>query len=307
MASGEIKLEGAVAYLVGEPGRGFVQMADMINNSRLSNGVRAAGLMRRALTEALYIARERRAFGQSLADMPLMQRQLLKMTLPTEQARSMMFQTAQALQRSDSGDLTAYALTRILTPLIKFRACRDARKVTGDAMEVRGGCGYIEDFSDARLLRDAHLGSIWEGTSNIVALDVIRAIKREGSLPVLKSHLDGLLVTSRLHPQARQAFVQLLDRICEQAATVASLGANGDAQARSVASALYHITSAIAMAWEASVANLVCRMELAQLVLVHRLLPKDPIASSATPNSATSGLLHSLAGRPTDCEKVTLV
>ena len=87
----------------------------------------------------------------------------------------------------------AYALLRILTPLIKFRACRDARKVTGDAMEVRGGCGYIEEWSDPRLVRDAHLGSIWEGTSNIVALDVVRAIQREGSLPVLRAHLEGLL------------------------------------------------------------------------------------------------------------------
>jgi acyl-CoA dehydrogenase len=76
MASGEIRLEGAVAYLVGEAGRGFVQMADMVNNSRLSNGVRAAGLMRRAVAEAEFIASERRAFGRTLAQMPLMQRQL---------------------------------------------------------------------------------------------------------------------------------------------------------------------------------------------------------------------------------------
>jgi acyl-CoA dehydrogenase len=81
MASGEIRLEGAVAWLVGEPGRGFVQMADMINNSRLSNGVRAAGLMRRALSEGLFIAHERRAFGKrTAAHMPLMRRQLLKLT-----------------------------------------------------------------------------------------------------------------------------------------------------------------------------------------------------------------------------------
>src|SRR3546814_18216426 len=72
----------------------------------------------------------------------------------------------------------AAGLARILTPLIKFRACRDARKVTGDGMEVRGGCGYIEEFGEARLVRDAHLGSIWEGTSNIVALDVLRAIQK---------------------------------------------------------------------------------------------------------------------------------
>ncbi|MET1537675.1 acyl-CoA dehydrogenase family protein, partial [Burkholderia sola] len=107
--------------------------------------------------------------------MPLMQRQLDKLRIYSEQARTMVLQTAQALQRSDAGEEGAYALLRILTPMIKFRACRDARKVTGDAMEVRGGCGYIEEWSDPRLVRDSHLGSIWEGTSNIVALDVIRA------------------------------------------------------------------------------------------------------------------------------------
>ncbi|HWL30044.1 MAG TPA: acyl-CoA dehydrogenase family protein, partial [Burkholderiaceae bacterium] len=160
MASGEIRLEGAYGWLVGERGRGFQQMADMINNSRLSNGMRAAGLMRRALSEALFVARNRRAFSKRLVDMPLMQRQLLKMMVPTEQARSVMFQTAVALHRADQGDARAKVLARILTPLIKFRACRDARKVTGDAMEVRGGCGYIEEWVEPRLLRDAHLGSI---------------------------------------------------------------------------------------------------------------------------------------------------
>src|SRR3546814_3301830 len=96
--------------------------------------------------------------------MPLMRRQLAKLIGRTEQALAMMFQTAEALRRSDAGEEGAYPLLRILTPLIKFRACRDARRVTGDAMEVRGGCGYIEEFADARLVRDSHLGSIWEGT-----------------------------------------------------------------------------------------------------------------------------------------------
>ncbi len=79
-------------------------MADMVNNSRLSNGVRAAGLMRRALTEALFIAHRRTAFGRRLIELPLMRRQLLKMAIRTEQARSMMFQTAEALRRADAGD-----------------------------------------------------------------------------------------------------------------------------------------------------------------------------------------------------------
>ena len=276
MASGEIRLEGAVAYLVGEQGRGFVQMADMVNNSRLSNGVRAAGLMRRAVAEAEYIAAERRAFGKRLADMPLMQRQLDKLRVPAEQARTMVFQTARALQRADAGEDGAYALLRILTPLIKFRACRDARKVTGDAMEVRGGCGYIEEWSDPRLVRDAHLGSIWEGTSNIVALDVARAVSREQALEPLQRHLRRLLDDSDLPGDARDLFDELLVRVVATMADAAER--RQDEQVRQAGSALYHLCTAIFMAWEASrQAPDQRRLALAFLVARHKLLPRDPL------------------------------
>jgi alkylation response protein AidB-like acyl-CoA dehydrogenase len=287
MASGEIHLDGAVAYLVGEPGRGFVQMADMVNNSRLSNGVRAAGLMRRAVAEAEFIASERRAFGKRLADMPLMQRQLQKLRLPAEQARSMVFQTALALARSDGGEAAAYPLLRILTPLIKFRACRDARKVTGDAMEVRGGCGYIEEWADPRLVRDAHLGSIWEGTSNIVALDVIRAVTRENSLPALQTHFGALLDETPVAPAFAAALRDALGRSAALAATAAREG--GDVIARQAASALYHTCSAIAMAWEGARTGSAQRIEWAQLVLLHRVLPRDPLAPDAVPAAWNAG------------------
>lgn len=281
MASGEIRFEGAKAWLVGEPGRGFAQMADMVNNSRLSNGMRSAGMMRRALAEALYISRHRQAFGKRLIEMPLMQRQLAKIMLRTEQARTMMFQTAEALRRADAQEEGAYALARLLTPLIKFRACRDARVVTGDAMEVRGGCGYIEEWGDARFVRDAHLGSIWEGTSNIVALDVIRAIRREGSLPVWRAHMQSLLAESRWHPQARAQLDPLLDRV-EALATRATEDGH-DALARQAASALYRLTAAIAMGWEASRTRSLRRMLLAQLTLRHQLLPADPLGAPHEP------------------------
>lgn len=275
MASGEIRLEGARAWLVGEMGRGFVQMADMVNNSRLSNGVRAAGLMRRAVSEALHVARHREAFGRRLVEMPLMRRQLMKLVVPAEQARTMVFQTAAALRRADQGEPGAYALARILTPLIKFRACRDARRVTGDAMEVRGGCGYIEEFADARLVRDAHLGSIWEGTSNIVALDVVRAIRREGSLDALMAHVDGLLAESTMDAALRGRFATLQGRVRTLAEAAALDGA--DVIARRAASALYHLASAAAMAWEATRSGLPDRRLLAGLVLQHRLEPADPL------------------------------
>jgi alkylation response protein AidB-like acyl-CoA dehydrogenase len=277
MASGEIRLEGAMAWRVGERGRGFQQMADMVNHSRLSNGVRAAGLMRRALTEAMHVARHRVAFGRPLIEQPLMRRQLAKMTLRTEQARTMVFQTAKALERADRDGGAAATLARILTPLVKFRACRDARGVTGDAMEVRGGCGYIEEWSDARLLRDAHLGSIWEGTSNIVALDVLRAIRRDDALPALRAHVQSLLAESDPCPPALAA---LHARTVERAFALAADAASHDRGhlARQAASALYHVVTMTGLRWEARQAGLPSRARLADQVLRHRLAPRDPLA-----------------------------
>ncbi len=275
MASGEIRMEGAFAWLVGQRGLGFKHMADMINSSRLSNGVRAAGLMRRSLTEALFASKYRRAFGKRLIDMPLMQRQLTKMAVWAEQARTMVFQTAQALQRADE-DPAGKPLVRIMTPLIKFRACRDARKVAGDAMEVRGGCGYIEEWSDPRVVRDAHLGSIWEGTSNIVALDVMRAIQRENSLPALRDHVQWLLDHGEPAPAHLAARQQ--ERIESAFAFAARAAESRDAErARQVATALYNVVTMAAMRWEAREAAMPMRARLADLVLLHRLAPRDPV------------------------------
>ncbi|MBR0650858.1 DNA alkylation response protein [Roseomonas terrae] len=276
MASGEITLQGATAWMIGEPGAGMRQMADMVNNSRLSNGVRAAGMMRKAVTEALYIAHRRIAFGTPIVALPLMRRQLAKMLVRAEQARTMVFQTAEALRRADAGEPDAYALLRILTPLLKFRACRDARVVTGDAMEVRGGCGYIEDFPDARLVRDAHLGSIWEGTSNIVALDVLRAAAREGSLEALEAQLAKLRAAT---PEPLPALADATDRAFALARHPGADG--GPVLARQAGTALYNVASATAMAWEAAASHQPQRRILAAMVLAHRVLPRDPLAATA--------------------------
>ncbi len=265
MASGEIRLEGALAHLVGDPQRGFVQMADMINLSRLSNGMRTAGHMRRALTEALFVARNRTAFGKRLVDMPLMQRQLLKIMLAAEAARSVLFYTAVQLEQSDRGDEEARRRVRILTPLLKFRACRDARRATGDAMEVRGGCGYIEEWSDARLLRDAHLGSIWEGTSNIVALDVLRAIRKEDALDALG--FQGARF---------------------QDACAFARSAN-DEHARQAATGLYYAVAAAILKQEGeklAASGDARRLLLSRLVVEHKLRTRDPFAPSDCPFAA---------------------
>lgn len=272
-------LEGAVAHLVGDPGQGFKQMTDMINMSRLANGVRSAGMMRRSVAEALFIARNRTAFGRRLADLPLMRRQLVKMLVTAEQGRSMVFHTARVLQQADAGDAEAAKVLRILTPLLKFRTCRDARKVAGDAMEVRGGCGYIEEFSDARVLRDSHLGSIWEGTSNIVALDVARATRREGALVALRGHLERLLAECGTVPEG---LADAMTRACDLMEAVAS-DKTREGEVRTAASAVYNAASAVIMAWEEAriSGSSGGRARLAGLVLRHKLLPRDPLADGA--------------------------
>lgn len=188
MASGEITLEGAEAYLIGRVDAGLKQMMEQVNLSRLSHGVRAAAMMRRCVNEALAVARGRIAFGRGIIDYPLMRRQLLKLIVPTEQALSMAFRTADAMGRGASAEL------RILTGLLKLRACRDNIAVATGAMEARGGNGYIEDWVNARLVRDAQVGLLWEGTSNINALDVIgRAVGKTQAHRALQTELHGLL------------------------------------------------------------------------------------------------------------------
>ncbi len=283
MASGEVRLEGATAWLIGNPEAGFKQIADMVNNSRLSNGVRAAGMMRRCVHEALHVARHRIAFGRRLIEMPLMRRQLAKMLMRAEQARSMVFTTAEALRRADAGEEAARPLLRILTPLLKYRACRDARAVAGDAMEVRGGCGYIEEWPEPKLLRDSHLGSIWEGTSNIVALDVLRAARREGGLAALDSLVRERLAEAPLE-HAAPCFAR--------AAALLERAQGDEALARSAAAALYHVTSAVVMNWEAARTADPHRAALAAMVLRHRVLPRDPLAAEDAEAALLPGLLE---------------
>jgi alkylation response protein AidB-like acyl-CoA dehydrogenase len=286
MASGEIVLEGAAAWLVGDLGQGFRQMTEMVNQSRLSNGVRSAGLMRRAVHEALTVALGRRAFGERLIDLPLVRRQLIKLILPAEEALSVALFTADCLDRADAGEAEAQTLRRILTPLIKLRACRDARKVTGDAMEIRGGNGYIEEWIEPRLLRDSHLGSIWEGTSNIIALDVARAASMAEAHRTLARRLGPMIASA-----PADIAPSLADRLEAALALIErSAGKDGDARAaRQAATGLYHVTAAALFACEGERLGDPVRLDLARLALAHKLSPRDPLAASPPEDEAAAG------------------
>jgi acyl-CoA dehydrogenase len=298
MASGEIKLEGAIAYAVGKLDRGFVQMAEMVNSSRLSNGVKSTALMRRAHHDAMTVARNRVVFGQRIIDLPLARRQLMKIGLATEQALSMSFLTADALDRAEAGSQDAAALLRILTPTLKFRATRDARKVCGDALEMRGGIGYIEEFATARLLRDAYLGSIWEGTGNIVAIDALkRAVGRHGAEAALAADLHARLDDSANVPQAwRSRLHDFTDRAVGFAREVADRTDN-EGDARRATSLLYHVASAVALAWEGGriheMRGDARRLLLSRMVIDHRVSARDPfqLTENAVQRAMTGHLL----------------
>ncbi len=274
MASGEIRLDDAEAYLVGREDAGTKQMMRQVNLSRLSHGVRAAAMMRRCLNEALAATRGRRAFGRPVSDFPMMRRQLVKLMVPTEQALTMALATADAMERGAEAEL------RILTGLLKLRACRDNVAVATGAMEARGGNGYIEDWVNPRLIRDAQVGLLWEGTSNINAADVIgRAVARDGAHHALATMLRRRLAetTSPLRPALGTA----LDRALSAVERVAH---GSETLAREAAAALYNATSAVLLAWEGTRPHADARRAvIARCVLAHRLTSRDPLAPEEAP------------------------
>jgi acyl-CoA dehydrogenase len=224
-------------------------------------------------------ARARVAFGKTIIEYPLLRRQLLKIIVPTEQALSMFLFTANAMDRANAGSKEAESLLRILTPLLKFRACRDNIPVATGAMEVRGGNGYIEEWVQTRLIRDAHIGVLWEGTSNINALDIVtRAVGKSRAHRTLEAALKKLLDQATLVPAAFRDRLRLaLDRALVFAERVAA-EPTLEASARQAASALYHVASAILMIWEAAQPEADARRGLyARFVLEHRLSAQDPL------------------------------
>lgn len=266
MASGEIVFEGAVAYQLGELDQGLKQMLVMVNSSRVSHLARAAGMMRRCLNEAFQAARHRNAFGRAVIEHPLMRRQLLKLMVPTEQALSALLYAATAPEK----------VMRLLTPVAKYRACRDNVTVATGAMEARGGNGYIEDWPNARLVRDAHLGLIWEGTSNINALDAVqRAVGKARAHEALRDDLaERLDRTPGLPGQFR---TRLDGAIASALHFAAEIAANPDNErfCRVATGRLYHAMTAALLVNEGlrigTEGGDARRLLLARFVLEHRL------------------------------------
>jgi putative acyl-CoA dehydrogenase len=185
-ASSEIEYAGTWAQRVGGEGRGIATLIEMAHLTRFDIVVAQAGMMRMALVEAIHHARHRRAFGRVLAEQPLMQNVLVDLALEWEAAVLTAFRLARAFDRAAASPHERL-LTRIVTPVAKYWLCKRIVPMATEAMECLGGSGYVEEGPLARLYRESPLNGIWEGSGNVICLDVLRALEKEPAA------LDALL------------------------------------------------------------------------------------------------------------------
>jgi putative acyl-CoA dehydrogenase len=192
-ATSEAEFDGAGAFLVGEPGAGISTIIDMVTLTRLDCAVSSAGLMRLALAEAVHHARHRKAFGAYLIDQPLMTRVLADMALDAVAAAALAFRLAESYDRAANSPQEA-AFARLMTPAAKYWITKIASPMIGEAMEAIGGNGYIEESRLPRLYREAPVNAIWEGAGNIMALDVMRVLRKSSEpLEVVLANIEDAL------------------------------------------------------------------------------------------------------------------
>ena len=172
----EVEFQDAWGVLIGEEGRGIPTIIEMAGYTRLNCVIGSAALLRQGAVQALAYARRRMAFGKCLAEQPLMRAVLADLALESEAALLLAARLSEAFERDDEPAQRAWK--RIITPAAKFWVCKRAVELSGEAMEVFGGNGYV-DGPMARLYREAPLNSIWEGSGNVMCLDLIRALQRE--------------------------------------------------------------------------------------------------------------------------------
>ncbi|NNE41281.1 MAG: DNA alkylation response protein [Marinicaulis sp.] len=202
-ASSEIEYHGAYARRVGEKGRGVRTIIDMVQHTRLDCIVGSAGAMRSAVAQALWHCEHRSAFQKKLIDQPAMAGVLADLVLESEAAAALAFRIARAF---DSNDESEQAFARLATPIAKYWICKRQPGVIYEALECHGGAGFVEESPMPRLYRGAPLNAIWEGSGNVIALDILRAIGREPtSLEAIRAEIsEAAKLNSDLAAHARQ-------------------------------------------------------------------------------------------------------
>ena len=197
-ASSEVEFEAAQAWLVGEEGRGIPQILEMGAMTRLDCALGTSGLMRQALSLALHHSSQRQAFGKPLIEQPLMRNVLADLAIESEAACALSIRLARSFDQNNNAHEAAMA--RLLTPVAKFWICKRGSHFAQEAMECLGGNGYVEGGGEgvmARIYREMPLNSIWEGAGNIMALDLLRALRKADAVAALERELS---VAKGAHP-----------------------------------------------------------------------------------------------------------
>ena len=221
-SSSEVEFQEAWGIMIGEVGRGIPTIIEMANYTRLTCSVGSSAMLRQALVQCLAYTRQRKAFGKHLAEQPLMQAVLVDLALETEAAVQLSFHLAHCYAQEDA---LSEAWKRVMTPAAKFWICKRAVELTGEMMEVFGGNGYVDAGIMARIFKEAPVNTIWEGSGNVMCLDVLRAIQREPESikllfqsfaqvakhqPVLQQELQQLTQLFQQSPDALQFMARSL-------------------------------------------------------------------------------------------------
>ena len=241
-ASSEVEYDEALAWPVGEPGRGVATIIEMVSSTRLDCILGSAAGIRQACVEAVHHASHRRVFGATLADQPAMTAVLADLALESEAASALALRLAAAADRAARGDAAEAALLRLMLPAAKHWICKRTPAVIAEALECLGGNGYVEESVLPRLYRDAPLNSIWEGSGNVTALDLLRALARSpgGS--------DALRAELALAAGADSRLDEATERLWPALAEIASNPSEAPYQARRLAGLLTVLMQAALLA-----------------------------------------------------------
>jgi putative acyl-CoA dehydrogenase len=232
-ASSEVELDDAHALRVGEEGAGIRTILPMVQLTRLDCAISSAGMMRAAVSRAMHHCLYRHVFGRPLADQPMMRAVLADMALEVEGAVASVMRLCRSFDQAAASPAEA-ARARLLTPAIKYAVCKAAPALVYEAMECLGGNGYVEDGAMARLYREAPVNAIWEGSGNVMGLDVLRALSRDGEA--------ARAVIAELANEAK-GLPGVMDAVDFIAETLA-----GEADARAGVECLYRLAATAALA-----------------------------------------------------------
>ena len=209
-SSSEVEFQDAWGIMIGEAGRGIPTIIEMANYTRLTCSVGSTAMLRQALVQCIAYTRQRKAFGKHLAQQPLMQAVLADLALETEAAMQLSFYLAQCYE---SDDEVSQAWKRVMTPAAKFWICKRTVELSGEAMEIFGGNGYVDNGIMARIFKEAPVNTIWEGSGNVMCLDVLRAIGRDPeSLEVLFKNLASTAMQDETLKDELQSLFKLLQQ-----------------------------------------------------------------------------------------------